>query len=173
MSLESVKAFFFTHAPDLDVIETAQISATVAEAATAHGVEPDQIAKTLSFQIGDRIVLVVTSGTARIDNAKAKSVFGAKATMVDRDTVERVTGHPVGGVCPFGLPTPLPVYCDVSLEAHTVVIAAAGAVNAAVRITPERLVTITQAEWVDVCRNHDPAANVPSSVSGDPGQRPA
>jgi prolyl-tRNA editing enzyme YbaK/EbsC (Cys-tRNA(Pro) deacylase) len=156
MSLETVKAFFGVHAPELDVIETAQISATVAEAAAAHEVEPDQIAKTLSFQIGDRIVLVVTSGTARIDNAKAKRVFGAKATMLDRDTVERVTGHPVGGVCPFGLPTPLPVYCDVSLRAHPVVIAAAGAVNAAVGISPERLATITQATWVDVCRNPEP-----------------
>ena len=156
MSLETVAAFFAVHAPDLSIIRTPLISATVAEAATAHGVDPDQIAKTLSFRVADRICLLVASGTARLDNAKAKAVFGGKVKMLDRSEVERVTGHPVGGVCPFGLATPAPVYCDVSLKAHDLVIAAAGAIDAAVRITPERLGLITQATWVDVCRNPDP-----------------
>ena len=97
-------------------------------------------------------MLVVTAGDARLDNAKARAAFGAKAKMLGLDEVEAITGHPVGGVCPFGLAAPLPVYCDESLRAFAVVIPAAGATNAAVRIEPARMAEITHAEWVDVCR---------------------
>ncbi|MDP3321451.1 MAG: YbaK/EbsC family protein, partial [Bosea sp. (in: a-proteobacteria)] len=116
MSLDSVRAFFAAHAPDIAVIETKESSATVALAAAAHGVEPARIAKTLSLRVGERVVLVVARGDARLDNRKAKAVFGAKPRMLDLAEVEALTGHPVGGVCPFGLATPLPVYCDVSLK---------------------------------------------------------
>lgn len=152
MSLESVRRHLGEVAPDLQVIETDESSATVDLAAKAHGVTPGQIAKTLSFQLKDRIFLVVARGDARLDNKKAKSAFGGKVKMLGLDEVERLTGHPVGGVCPFGLAQPLPVYCDVTLKDFDVVIPAAGATNAAVRISPTRLAEITQAEWVDVCQ---------------------
>ena len=152
MSLASVTAFLAEHAPDIAVIESPTSTATVAEASAAHGVTHGQIAKTLSLRIGDRVVLVVTAGDARLDNAKARAAFGAKAKMLGLDEVEAITGHPVGGVCPFGLAAPLPVYCDESLRAFAVVIPAAGATNAAVRIEPARMAEITHVEWVDVCR---------------------
>ncbi|WP_427789664.1 YbaK/EbsC family protein [Brevundimonas diminuta] len=152
MSLDSVRAFFAQKAPDVAVIELDVSTATVAEAAAAHGVEPGQIAKTLSLRAGDRVVLLVTAGDARLDNAKAKAAFGGKVKMLDLAEVEAVTGHPVGGVCPFGLATPLPVYCDVSLKAWDVVIPAAGAIHSAVRIGPERMADLADAEWVDACR---------------------
>ena len=152
MSLESVRNHLASVAPELDVIVTEDSSATVELAASAHGVEPGQIAKTLSFQLKDRIFLVVARGDARLDNKKAKAAFGGKVKMLGLGDVEALTGHPVGGVCPFGLAEPLPVYCDVSLKAFDVVIPAAGATNAAVRISPERMAEITGAQWVDVCQ---------------------
>ncbi|MGO4712338.1 YbaK/EbsC family protein [Bradyrhizobium sp. 2TAF24] len=151
MSLESVRAFFAAHAPDITVLEAQQSSATVALAAEAFGVTPERIAKTLSLRVGDQVLLVVTCGTARLDNKKARAVFGGKVRMLGAEEVVAATGHPVGGVCPFGLPTPLPVYCDVSLRAFDEVVPAAGSTNSAVRITPERMARLTAAEWVDVC----------------------
>ncbi|WP_417708224.1 YbaK/EbsC family protein [Roseibium aggregatum] len=157
MSLESVRNHLASAAPELEVIVTEDSSATVDLAAKAHGVEPGQIAKTLSFQLKERIFLVVARGDARLDNKKAKAAFGGKVKMLGLDEVETLTGHPVGGVCPFGLAQPLPVYCDISLKEYDVVIPAAGATNAAVRITPERMAEITGAEWVDVCQAPQPA----------------
>ena len=151
MSLESVRAFFAERAPDISVIESPQSSATVLLAAEAYGVEPARIAKTLSLRIGDRVVLIVTSGTSRMDNRKVKALFGGKPKMLGLDEVARITGHEVGGVCPFGLKTPLPVYCDVSMKAFDVVVPAAGSTHSAVRIAPERLAELVDAEWVDVC----------------------
>lgn len=153
MSLESVRAFLAQHAPDIAIIETAQSSATVALAAAAHGVEPAQIAKTLSLRIGDRVVLVVARGDARLDNRKAKAALGGKPRMLDLDEVVSLTGHPVGGVCPFGLTTPLPVYCDISLKAFDEVVPAAGSTQSALRISPERMAVLTNAEWVDICQD--------------------
>ncbi|WP_337267252.1 YbaK/EbsC family protein [Oryzifoliimicrobium ureilyticus] len=152
MSIETVRSFFAQHAPDINVIETEQSSATVALAAEAHGVEPAQIAKTICLKVGERTVLVVTCGTAKLDNRKCKDVFGAKPRMLGVDQVEAATSHPVGGVCPFGLPTPLPIYCDLSLQAFAEVLPAAGSPNSAVRISPERLAVLTEATWVDVCQ---------------------
>jgi prolyl-tRNA editing enzyme YbaK/EbsC (Cys-tRNA(Pro) deacylase) len=152
MSLESVRAFFATHAPDIEIIVTEASSATVALAAQAHGVKPEQIAKTICLRAGDETMLIVASGTARLDNRKFRDRFGAKGRMLGADEVVAVTSHPVGGVCPFGLPAPLPVYCDVSLRPFEAVVPAAGATNAAVRLSPDRLTALTSAEWVDVCR---------------------
>ncbi|MFP5076381.1 YbaK/EbsC family protein [Rhizobium sp. YIM 134829] len=151
MSLASVKDFFATHAPDITVIELDQSTATVAEAAAGHGVSPAQIAKTLALRVGPEVILIATRGDARLDNRKFKDRFKVKAKMLDLSEVEAETGHPVGGVCPFGLPRPLPVYCDVSLRAFDVVVPAAGAINAAVRIAPERMAELSNAEWIDVC----------------------
>lgn len=147
-----MREFFAEHAPDVEVLVTEGSSATVALAAVAHGVEPAQIAKTICLRVDEQTMLVVASGTARLDNRKVKERFGAKPRMLDAEEVLAATSHPVGGVCPFGLPAPLPVYCDVSLRAFEEVVPAAGATNAAVRLTPQRLAELTGAEWVDVCR---------------------
>jgi prolyl-tRNA editing enzyme YbaK/EbsC (Cys-tRNA(Pro) deacylase) len=124
----------------------------VALAADAHGVEPDQIAKTICLRIGDDVVLVVTAGTKRLDNRKFKDRFGVKPRMLDAEAVVEKTSHPVGGVCPFGLPAPLKVYCDVSLKNWAEVVPAGGATNAAVRIEPQRMATLVNAEWADLCQ---------------------
>jgi prolyl-tRNA editing enzyme YbaK/EbsC (Cys-tRNA(Pro) deacylase) len=152
MSLESVRAFLAEKAPDITIIELDNSSATVALAAEGHGVEPAQIAKTLSLRVGERNLLVVTRGDARLDNKKAKTVFGGKARMLNAEEVLAVTGHPVGGVSPFGLATALSVYCDVSLKAFSEVVPAAGSTHSAVRISPVRMADLIGAEWVDVCQ---------------------
>jgi prolyl-tRNA editing enzyme YbaK/EbsC (Cys-tRNA(Pro) deacylase) len=162
MSLESVRAFFAANAPDISVIQSPLSSATVALAAEAYGVEPGRIAKTLSLRIGERVVLIVASGTSRMDNKKVKALFGGKPKMLGLDEVARITGHEIGGVCPFGLKTPLPVYCDMSLKAFDEVVPAAGSTHSAVRIAPSRMAELVEAEWVDVCENgRDGAAVVP------------
>jgi prolyl-tRNA editing enzyme YbaK/EbsC (Cys-tRNA(Pro) deacylase) len=152
MSLESVRQFFSENAPDISVIVTEASSATVALAAEAHGVEPDQIAKTICLRIGEDVVLVVTAGTKRLDNRKFKDRFGVKPRMLDAEAVVEATSHPVGGVCPFGLPSPLRVYCDLSLKAFDEVVPAAGATNAAVKIAPDRMLSLIAGEWADLCQ---------------------
>ncbi len=155
MSLESVRAFFAEKAPDIAVIESPDSSATVTLAAAAYGVEPARIAKTLSLRIGERVVLIVASGTSRMDNRKLKARFGGKPKMLGIDEVAEITGHEVGGVCPFGLKAPLPVYCDLSLKVFDEVVPAAGSTHSAVRIAPSRMAELVDAEWIDVCQ--DPA----------------
>ena len=152
MSLETVRAFFAEKAPDIAVIESPDSSATVTLAAAAYGVEPARIAKTLSLRIGERVVLIVASGTSRMDNRKLKARFGGKPKMLGIDEVAEITGHEVGGVCPFGLKTPLPVYCDLSLKAFDEVVPAAGSTHSAVRIAPSRMAELVDAEWIDVCQ---------------------
>jgi prolyl-tRNA editing enzyme YbaK/EbsC (Cys-tRNA(Pro) deacylase) len=152
MSLESVRAFLAEKAPDIAIIELASSTATVALAAQGHGVTPAQIAKTLSLRVRDQDLLVVIRGDARLDNKKAKATFGGKTRMLGADEVVALTGHPVGGVCPFGLATPLPVYCDVTLKAFDEVVPAAGSTHSALRINPLRMAELVGAEWVDVCQ---------------------
>jgi prolyl-tRNA editing enzyme YbaK/EbsC (Cys-tRNA(Pro) deacylase) len=153
MSIESVRAFFAEKAPDITVIESTQSSATVTLAAEAYGVVPARIAKTLALRIGERVVLIVASGTSRMDNRKVKALFGGKPKMLGLEEVAEITGHEVGGVCPFGLKTRLPIYCDVSLKAFDMVVPAAGSTHSAVRIAPQRLAELVRAEWVDVCEH--------------------
>ncbi len=152
MSIESVRAFFAEQAPDIAVIESPISSATVALAAEAYGVEPGRIAKTLSLRVGERVVLIIASGTSPMDNKKLKARFGGKPKMLGVDEVADITGHEVGGVCPFGLKTPLPIYCDVSLKVFDEVVPAAGSTHSAVRIAPSRMAELVAAEWVDVCQ---------------------
>ena len=152
MSLQSVRAFLAEHAPDIEILEAATSTATVALAAEAHGVATGQIAKTLSLRLGDEPILVVMSGDARLDNRKYKDRFGAKAKMLDAAEVLEATSHPVGGICPFGLPRKLRVYADVSLRAFSVVVPAAGDTHSALRIEPDRLAELAGAEWVDVAQ---------------------
>jgi prolyl-tRNA editing enzyme YbaK/EbsC (Cys-tRNA(Pro) deacylase) len=151
MTVETVRAFLARNAPDLELIELEASTATVEMAARGHGVAPAQIAKTLSLRIKDRALLIVTCGDARLNNRKIKDVLGGKPRMLSADEVLSLTGHPVGGVCPFGLATPLPVYCDLSLRSYDEVVPAAGSVNSAVRIAPERMASLVGAEWIDVC----------------------
>ena len=153
MSLELVRGFFAEKAPDITVMVSPVSSATVALAAQAYGVEPGRIAKTLSLRIGERVVLIVASGTSRMDNKKVKALFGGKPKMLGLDEVADITGHEVGGVCPFGLKAPLPIYCDVSLLAFDEVVPAAGSIHSAVRIAPSRMAELVAAEWVDVCEH--------------------
>ena len=151
MTVETVRAFLAIHAPDLEVVELDGSTATVEMAARGHGVTPAQIAKTLSLRIKDRSLLVVTCGDARLNNRKVKDVLGGKASMLAAGEVLALTGHPVGGVCPFGLANPLPVYCDLTLQAFDEVLPAAGSTNSALRIEPRRLAALVDAQWVDVC----------------------
>jgi prolyl-tRNA editing enzyme YbaK/EbsC (Cys-tRNA(Pro) deacylase) len=157
VSLESVRAWLADHAPDLPIIETEASTATVLEAAAALGVAPGQIAKTLALRIDDRIVLLVTRGDTRLDNQKTKAAFRARPRMLDTDETFAVTGHRVGGVCPFGLATPIPIYCDDSLRAFDIVYPAAGSLNSSVRVAPDRLAALVDASWIDICRLPEPA----------------
>lgn len=151
MSLQSVRDWFAQNAPDIEVLVTETSSATVADAASTHNVEPAQIAKTICVRAGDKVLLIVTSGAARLDNKKFKNVFGVRPRMLGAEEVLELTGHPVGGVCPFGLATALPVYCDMSLKKFDVVVPAAGAGNAAVKIPTARMAELTKAQWIEVC----------------------
>jgi len=151
MSLDSVRAFLAEMAPDIEIIDQGVSTATVAEAAVALGVAPAQIAKTLSIRIKNEVILLVTRGDARLDNRKTRTCFGGRPRMLAPDEVEALTGHPVGGVCPFGLATALPVYCDVSLRGFDQILPAAGSRTASVRITPDRLAGLVGATWVDLC----------------------
>ena len=152
MSLESVRQWLAGHAPDLQLIEVAQSTATVDTAARALGVEPARIAKTLAVRAGEQVCLLVTRGDARLDNAKSKAEFGSRPRMLGAEETLEVTGHPVGGVCPFGLATALPVYLDVSLQPFDIVYPAAGSLNTSVKVTPQRLFDLVATRWVDLCR---------------------
>ena len=152
MSLETVRAWLAAHAPDLGLIEVAESTATVAAAAAALGVAPGRIAKTLAVRAGDETFLLVARGDARLDNAKCKAEFGARPRMLGADETLALTGHPIGGVCPFGLAHPLPVYLDVSLKPFDQVYPAAGSLNTSVRVTPQRLFELVGSRWVDLCR---------------------
>ena len=156
MSLESVRQFFATHAPDIAIIDLPVSTATVELAAKGHGVLPAQIAKTLCLRVGEQTFLVVARGDARLDNKKAKAVFGGKVSMLGAEDVLALTSHPVGGVCPFGLPQPMPIYCDVSLQDFDEVVPAAGSTHSAVRIAPNRMAELVEAQWVDVCQAFQP-----------------
>ena len=169
MSVELVRAFFAEMAPDIAIIEQAASTATVAEAAATLGVETARIAKTLSLRVKDEVMLIVASGDARLDNRKTKDALGGRPKMLGAEEVERLTGHLPGGVCPFGLATPLAVYCDVSLKGFETVYPAAGSRTASVCLTPERLVALTAARWVDVCQ----MGPNPSPLVGEGGRSEA
>jgi prolyl-tRNA editing enzyme YbaK/EbsC (Cys-tRNA(Pro) deacylase) len=152
MSLESVRAWLAEQAPDLRLIEVAESTATVETAARALGVEPGRIAKTLAVRVGETVFLLVARGDARLDNQKCKAGLGGRPRMLGPEETLALTGHPVGGVCPFGLATPLPVYCDISLKDFDLVYPAAGSLNSSVEVTPERLFELVGERWVDLCR---------------------
>ena len=152
MSEQSVRAWLGANAPDLRFIEAHDTTATVETAARTLGVLPGQIAKTLAVRAGEHLFLLVARGDARLDNRKCKDALGARPRMLGAEETLDVTGHPVGGVCPFGLATALPVYVDVSLKAFDTVYPAGGSLNTSVEVTTDRLFDLVGDRWVDLCR---------------------
>jgi prolyl-tRNA editing enzyme YbaK/EbsC (Cys-tRNA(Pro) deacylase) len=152
VSLESVRLWLAQNAPDLDIIEVTESTATVETAAKALGVAPGNIAKTLAVRAGAEVFLLVTRGDARLDNAKSKAEFGARPRMLGPEETLSLTSHPIGGVCPFGLATRLPIYVDVSLRPFDRVYPATGSRNSSVQVTPQRLYDLVGSRWVDLCR---------------------
>lgn len=151
MSAESVLSWLAEHAPDLALIDHACSTATVAEAAEVLGVEPGRIAKTLAFRVGETNLLLLARGDARLDNAKCKAEFGGRPRMLDPEATLALTGHAVGGVCPFGLANPVEIVADRSLLAYPTVFPAAGSRTSSVEIEPQRLAELVGARWVEIC----------------------
>ena len=153
MSVEDVKMFFKERQIACEVSELEKSTATVGLAAKALGVEPALIAKTLSFKLKDnKCILLLTKGDARIDNKKYKDYFKVKAKMLKPEEVLEITGHEVGGVCPFGLKNSLEIFLDKSLQEFEYIFPAAGSANSFVKMTPDELQKITGSQWVDVCK---------------------
>ena len=152
MSLQSVQAWLLKNAPDLKLIEVDQSTATVETAARALGVEPGMIAKTLAVRAGDHLFLLVARGDARLDNRKCKDEFRQRPRMLGAEETLELTGHPVGGVCPFGLKNAVSVYLDVSLKEFDTVYPAGGSLNTSVEVPPQRLFELVGDRWVDLCR---------------------
>ena len=153
MYIEKVKEYFRQYGMEDRVWEKEHSSATVEEAAEALGCEPQRIAKTLSFQAGDRVVLVVTAGDRKIDNKKYREQFGCKAKMLKFEEVEDLVGHAVGGVCPFAVKEGVEVYLDESLKRFETVFPAAGSSNSMIELSIEELERYSHSlQWVDVCK---------------------
>ena len=154
MSLEQVKQYFDSLGLGQRVHELAQSSATVEEAAVAVGCEPERIAKTMSFLLGEEPILIVTAGDARIDNKKYKEHFHQKAKMIPGELVEQYVGHAPGGGCPFVIPEKTRVFLDVSLKRFEIVYPAAGTSNSAVELSIKELEDCSRSrEWIDVCKD--------------------
>lgn len=153
MAIERVREYLKQWNAQERILEFAVSSATVDLAAQAVGCEMARIAKTLSFSVGDHAILVVTAGDAKIDNAKYKARFHAKAKMLSSDQVTELIGHAVGGVCPFGVNPGVEVYLDESLRRFETVYPAAGSSNSAIEVTMEELEQYSgSTKWVDVCK---------------------
>ena len=154
MSIEKVRAYFAQYGREGDILEFDSSSATVELAALAVGVEPARIAKTLSFLVDRKCVLIVCAGDTRIDNHRFKETFHVKAKMLSPEEVVDYTGHAIGGVCPFAVDESRAVtYLDESLKRFATVFPAAGSSNSAIELTPAELETYSHAAgWVDVCK---------------------
>lgn len=161
MSAESVRLWLAEHAPDIALIDQAASTATVAEAATTLGVEQGRIAKTLAFRVGDNAMLLIARGDARLDNALCKAELGGRPRMLDAEATLALTGHAVGGVCPFGLASEVPIVADRTLLAYPTVFPAAGSRTASVEIAPQRLAQLVGARWVEICKLPDPSSGSP------------
>lgn len=156
MSIEKGRAYFRSFGMEDRVIEFTVSSATVELAAQALGVEGARIAKTLSFKTPDGCMLILAAGDARIDNRKFKDRFRMKAKMLSADEVMQLIGHPVGGVCPFGIDPCIPVYLDISLKRFTTVFPAVGSASSAIELDLDELYRYSNAqEWIDVCKLPD------------------
>lgn len=153
MSIEKVRQYFKVYGIDNKIMEFDKSSATVELAAKALDCAPARIAKTLSFALGDKTILIVTAGDVKIDNAKYKSEFGGKAHMLPFNDVEARTGHAAGGVCPFAVNDGVSVYLDISLKRFTTVFPACGSSNSAIELSPDELEKYAMpVKWIDVCK---------------------
>ena len=153
MSIDKVKNYFSQYDKENDIKELPVSSATVPEAAQALGCEEARIAKTLSLKLNDAAILIVMAGDAKIDNHKYKQAFGKKAIMLKFDEVETMTGHPVGGVCPFAVNPDVKIYLDESLKRFSTVFPACGSANSAIELTIDELSKYSNAvRWVDVAK---------------------
>ena len=154
MAIDKVRSYFRTYGMESEILEFPVSSATVELAAAALGCEPCRIAKSLSFKLDGSPILIVAAGDARIDNKKYREQFGAKAVMLHGEEVEQLTGHAIGGVCPFALPENVKVYLDVSLQRFETVFPAAGSSNSAIELTCAELEKYASnfVAWVDVCK---------------------
>ena len=153
MSIEKVRSYFKQYNMEQRVKELEQSSATVEEAAAALNCEPERIAKTLSFLVKGKAVLIVAAGDAKVDNQKYKQFFGEKAKMLAFDEVEPLIGHEVGGVCPFGINDGVEVYLDASLKRFNTVFPAGGSANSGIELTIPELEKYSNCQqWVDVCK---------------------
>lgn len=153
MAIDAVRAYFRSFGIEEKIQEFQVSSATVELAAEALQCEPCRIAKTLSFQVGDEVVLIVAAGDARIDNAAYKSRFGTKAKMLAAAEAEEKIGHAVGGVCPFAVKEGIRVYLDESLKRFATVFPACGSSNSAIELTMEELEQYSLSEaWINVCK---------------------
>ena len=153
MSILKVKEYFKKYDMEDRVLEFNDSCATVSKAASTLGIEEARIAKTLSFKLKDRYILIVMAGDVKIDNAKFRNNFNVKASMIPKEEVECIIGHDVGGVCPFGINEGIDVYLDDSLKRFDTVYPACGSSNSAIRLTIEKLEEIVELEkWVDVCK---------------------
>lgn len=156
MSVETVKEYFAQYGIADRIQHFPVSSATVELAAQALNCAPERIAKTLSFKLkkSDQAILILAAGDAKIDNPKYKAAFGERALMLKADEVEQIIGHPVGGVCPFGINPGIDVYLDESLKRFESVFPACGNSNNAIELTIPELEKYSQAkQWVDVCKN--------------------
>ena len=159
MSIERVRNYFKTWGMEDRILEFPVSSATVELAAQAVGCEPARIAKTLSFQLPDGPVLIVTAGDAKVDNAKFTGFFHTNAKMLSPEEVSEKIGHAIGGVCPFGIEDGVRVYLDVSLRRFNTVFPACGSSNSAIELTPAELEQYSAClEWVDLCTGWQPPA---------------
>ncbi|MBQ3642064.1 YbaK/EbsC family protein [bacterium] len=153
MSIEKVKEYFKKFGIENRIIELKESSATVELAAQALHCEPERIAKTLSFLIEDRAILIVAAGDVRIDNKKFKTIFNAKAKMIPFDEVEKYIGHAVGGVCPFGINEGVEVYLDSTLKRFNSVFPACGSANSAIELTIPELEEYSKSKgWIDIAK---------------------
>lgn len=153
MSFIKAKNHLAKYKLENNVIEFNDSSKTVKEAADLLGAEEGEIAKTMSFLVGDKKVLIVAAGDKKIDNSKYKKEFKTKAKMIPKEDVEKMIGHDVGGVCPFGINDDVMVYLDVSLKEHSVIYPACGNGNSAVKLTIDELQKSSNYKaWVDVCK---------------------
>ena len=153
MSIEKVRAYFKTKGIDERIQEFEISSATVPLAAKALHCEESRIAKTLSFHIGEKVILIVAAGDAKIDNAKYKSQFGTKAKMLSFDEAEPLIGHAVGGICPFAVNEDVEVYLAISLKRFQTVFPACGSSNSAIELSIDELEEYSNfIKWVDVCK---------------------
>lgn len=153
MALDKVKKYFKEYGVDNRIIELTESSATVSLAAQALNTEENRIAKTLSFIVNDKPILIVTAGDMKIDNSKYKSYFNTKAHMIPKENVEKLIGHSVGGVCPFAINDGVDVYLDLSLKRFETIFPACGSSNSAIELTIEELEKYSNyKEWIDVCK---------------------